>query len=182
MNSFRLLNSDEALEIARKRWSTENMQKYTVETYDFYKTSDGLILELEKVNKITIDKTMYYDDEREAPEVNEANFITYNRHNFPFRDWENYLDEKKSLETNGFGLGCYDYKGIYFMEANDISVYCRCMRERDERYFVRYLTDEEQEDFINLMKDRNEKYIERLKKYYKRYGKHVSTYGYWANR
>ena len=50
-----LLNNDEALEIAKTLWNDEKMQKYLVDKYDFYKFDDGLVIELEKVNKITIE-------------------------------------------------------------------------------------------------------------------------------
>lgn len=183
MKKLKLLNIEETKELAKKLWSDERMQKFLVDTYDFYKTEDGLILELEKVKKITIDKTMYYDDETEAPNVNENNFITYNRHNIPGRNLENYLKEKKQLETEGCATGRYDYKGIYFQSVRtdkDFMVGCDWMDEK--RYFVRYLTEDEQNDYIELMNERKEQYVERLKKYFKRYGKRVTTYGYWANR
>ena len=160
------------------------MQKYIVNTCDFYKTKDGLIIELEKVNKITIDKTMYYDDEMEAPIINENNFIIYNRHNIPGRNLEEYLQEKENLNTRGIATGRYDYKGIYFVATyynNDDIVSCGWVDEKD-KYFKRYLTSEEEKEYIELMETRKQQYLERLKKYFKRYGKHINTYGYWANR
>ena len=161
------------------------MQDYLLKSYDFYKTKDGLILELEKVNKISIEKTMYYDDETEAPEVTENNFILYNRYNIPGRNLEEYLKEKERLNNNGCASGQYDYNGIYFTShyyKHENVVACGWAYDKDERYFKRYLTIEEEKDFIELMNDRKEQYIERLKKYWKRYGDHVSTFGYWANR
>ena len=185
MESFKELNNDEKWELAKKLWSSETMQKYLVDKYDFYKTKDNLIIELEKVNKITIDKTMYYDDEYEAPDVSETNFLWYNRSNIPGRNLEEYLEEKENLKTRGCASGRYDYKGIYFNVSyndHDFMVHCAWNDDDKKTFFKRYLTEEEQEDYIELMKERKEKYIERLKKYFKRYGKHVTTYGYWANR
>ena len=185
MKELRLLNEEETKEIAKKLWESEKMQKYLIDTYDFYTTKDGLILELEKVKKISIDKTMYYDDEYEAPEVCENNFINYNRYNIPGRNLEEYLQEKKNLEERGCATGLYDYNGIYFIETRfdkDFMVGCSWLDDKDNRYFKRYLTVEEQEDYKQLMEERKEQYIERLKKYFKRYGKNVTTYGYWANR
>lgn len=182
MENFRELNNDEKLELAKQLWSTPNMQEYLVDKYDFYITKDNLIIELEKVNKITIDKTMYYDDETEAPEVTENNFILYNRFNIPGRNLEEYLEEKMRLQTIGCASGRYDYQGIYFTKINDKCVACDWNSEHDERFFIRYLTSEEEKEYIELMNERKEKYIERLKKYFKRYGKHINTYGYWANR
>ena len=184
MNNFRLLNNEESLEVAKTLWDSEKMQKYLIDKYDFYTTNDGLIIELEKVNKIAIDKTMYYDDETESPEVNESNFINYNRSNFPARSLQNYLEEKENLQTHGCASGRYDYNGIYFRlnyNNNDKVVNCNWFDDKDQ-YFKRYLTKEEESEFIKLLNERQEKYIERLKKYFKRYGKNITTHGYWANR
>lgn len=178
------LNNEEIRDVAKKLWNDEKMQNYIIDKYEFYKTKDNLIIELEKVNKITIDKTMYYDDEMEAPIINENNFIIYNRHNIPGRNLEEYLQEKENLNTRGIATGRYDYKGIYFVAHyynNDDIVSCGWVDEKD-KYFKRYLTLEEQEDYIKIMRERKEQYIERLKKYFKRYNKNITTYGYWANR
>lgn len=184
MNSFRLLNKEESEEIAKELWTSENMQKYLVDTYDFYITKDNLIIELQKVNKLSIDKTMYYDDEYNAPDVNENNFIYYNRSNVPEHSLNNYLEEKERLLTQGCATGKYDYNGIYFRlnyTNNDKVVNCNWFDDKDQ-FFKRYLSEEEEKDYIELIKDRQQQYLERLKKYYKRYGKHITTYGYWANR
>lgn len=184
MEFLKELNNDEKLELAKKLWSSENMQKYLIDKYDFYKTNDNLIIELEKVNKITIDKTMYYDDEYEAPEITENNFIHYNRSNIPGRNLENYLEEKERLQTQGCATGRYDYNGIYFRLSynnDDNVVHCDWSDSKDQ-FFKRYLTKEEENEYIQLMQDRKEQYIDRLKKYFKRYGKNINTYGYWANR
>lgn len=186
LKTLKKLNSEEVKEVAKKLWSSEKMQQYIVDTYDFYKTSDGLILELEKVNKISITKDLYYDDETEDPGTSENVFLSYNRYNVPGRNLEEYLKEKENLKNNGCASGRYDYKGIYFIQHyynNDDIVACNWFDEKDERYFVRYLTEDETSDFVQLEKERKEQYIERLKKYYKRYGqKYVHTRGYWANR
>lgn len=184
MEYLKELTMEEKQELAKELWESENMQKYLIDKYDFYKTKDNLIIELEKVNKISIDKTMYYDDETEPPEVNENNFIIYNRYNVPGRNLEEYLKEKERLQTNGCATGLYDYNGIYFSTcySNSEKMVGLGWVDKKDQYFKRYLTKEEEKDYIQLMEERKEKYIERLKKYWKRYGKHVSTYGYWANR
>lgn len=186
LKTLKKLNPEEVEELARIIWSAEDMQKYLINTYDFYKTNDGLILEFEKVNKISITKDLYYDDETEDPGTSENVFLSYNRHNVPGRNLEAYLEEKEKLEKNGCASGRYDYNGIYLISNNykhDFLVNCNWYDdEQSKRNIKRYLTEEETADYIELMKERKEQYIERLKKYYKRYGKHVHTYGYWANR
>ena len=184
LKTLKKLIPEEVGELAKKLWDSPRMQDFIIDKYDFYKTNDGLIIELEKVNKISIDKTMWYDDEQEDPGKNETNFLIYNRHNTPGRNLKAYLEEKENLQKNGCASGRYDYKGIYFQNIrNDKNYMVGCSWFDDKDYFVRYLTEEEQKDFIQLQQEREEKYIERLKKYYKRYGqKYVRTEGYWVNR
>lgn len=184
MKEFTKVTGEELKELAKKLWDSESMQDYIIDKYDFYKTKDGLIIELEKVNKITIDKTIWYDDETEAPEKTETFFINYNMSNEPSRSLSNYLEEAERLKTNGCASGRYDYQGIYFVEhytKNSEVVSCNWFDEKD-KYFKRYLTNEEQQEFIELMEDRKQQYIERLKTYFKRYNKHIHVSGYWANR
>ena len=187
LKTLKKLTTEEVEELAKKLWDSPDMQKYLIDTYDFYKTNDNLIIELQKVNKITIDKTMYYDDETEAPEVTEKNFIIYNEMNMPGRNLKAYLEEKENLNKNGCASGRYDYNGIFFVNnniKNDFMVSCDWFDyDNNKTNFKRYLTIEEQEDFIKLTEERKQQYIERLKKYYKRYGqKYVRTEGYWVNR
>lgn len=184
MNHFTKLTLEETKEVAAQLWNTASMQDFIIDKYDFYKTSDGLLLELEKVNKISIDKTIWYDDETEAPTLTENYFVIYNRKNFPSRSLENYLEEADRLKTNGCASGQYDYEGIYFIECNSSNnniVACNWFDEKN-KYFKRYLTQEEQQEYIELMEERKQQYIERLKTYYKRYNKHISVSGYWVNR
>lgn len=184
MKEFTKVVGEELRDLAKKLWDSESMQDYLIDKYDFYKTKDGLIIELEKVNKITIDKTIWYDDETEAPEKTETFFINYNMSNEPSRSLSNYLEEAERLKTNGCASGRYDYQGIYFVEhytKNSEVVSCNWFDEKD-KHFKRYLTNEEQQEFIELMEDRKQQYIERLKTYFKRYNKHIHVSGYWANR
>lgn len=184
MKEFTKVIGEELRDLAKKLWDSESMQNFIIDKYDFYKTKDGLIIELEKVNKITIDKTIWYDDETEAPEKTETFFINYNMSNEPSRSLSNYLEEAEKLKTNGCASGRYDYQGIYFIEhytKNSEVVSCNWFDEKD-KYFKRYLTNEEQQEFIELMEDRKNQYIERLKTYFKRYNKHIHVSGYWANR
>ena len=184
MKHFTKLTLEETKEVAAQLWNTASMQDFIIDKYDFYKTSDGLILELEKVNKISIDKTIWYDDETEEPEATEKFFINYNMSNDPSRNLRNYLEEAERLRTNGCATGRYDYEGIYFIQhytGNENIVSCNWFDEKD-KYFKRYLTAEEQQEYIELMEERKQQYIERLKTYYKRYNKHIRVSGYWANR
>ena len=182
---LRLATSDEVDEIVKDLWSKdERMQKYAKSTHDYYILSDGYILEFEKVNKRSLTTTFYYDDETEAPDVSFNNFVYYNRHNIPFNSLNEYLSEKKRLEEHGCATGKYDYKGIYITTAYTGNEKIVSYNFYDEKgnFFVRYLTQEEQEDFIKIAKQYENAYMERLKRYFKRYGDCIRTHGYWANR
>lgn len=182
---LRLATSDEVDEIVKELWASENMQKYAKNTHDYYILSDGYILEFEKVNKRSLTTTFYYDDETDAPDVNFDNFVYYNRHNIPFNSLNEYLSEKKRLQEHGCATGRYDYKGIYISEKYDNCknvVFYDFHDEKNEELFIRYLTEEEQQDFIKIAKQYENAYMERLRRYFKRYGQNIRTYGYWANR
>ena len=182
---LRLATSDEVDEIVKDIWSSEHMQQYAKNTHDYYILSDGYILEFEKVNKRSLTTTFYYDDETERPDISFNNFVYYNRHNIPFNSLKEYLSEKKRLEEHGCATGRYDYKGIYISEKYDNCknvVFYDFDYEKNEELFIRYLTQEEQEDFIKIAKQYENAYMERLKRYFKRYGNCIRTHGYWANR
>lgn len=183
LNALRFATPEEIEEIAKKEWNSPKMQEYIKKSYDFIITKEGFYIELEKINKISISKTMWYDDETEGPEENETNFILYNmRLNDPAKHITAYLEEKERLYTMGSASGRYDYNGFYIETYKEgkrtyINFYDDTSGEK-----IRYLTEEEQEDYVRIIKDRKEKYIERLKKYFKRYGQHVHASGYWVNR
>lgn len=185
LKSIRIATPEEVEAIAKEQWESPRMQDYIKKTYDFYILQDGYYLEIEKSNKLSIDKTLWFDDEYEIPEATENLFISENMnlHN-PARWLEDYLKEKESLETNGCAIGRYDYKGLYLVcyYKTEKRADIQCSYDKDERIFKRYLTPEEQQDYINILKDSKEKYLERLHKYYKRYGQHVHSSGYWVNR
>ena len=101
LKTLKKLDSEEVQKIAEDLWDTPKMQQYIIDTYDFYKTNDGLVIEFKKVNKISITKELYYYDDTENPGTSENVFLSYNRHNVPGRSLEEYLQEKENLQTNG---------------------------------------------------------------------------------
>lgn len=185
LKSIRIATPEEVEAIAKEQWESEKMQDYVKKSYDFYILEDGYYLEIEKVSKLGLDKQMWFDDEYEIPTANEDLFISYNmRMHNPMRTLDDYLKEKNRLETTGGATGLYDYNGLYLVcyYKTEKRADIHCYYEKDERTFKRYLTQDEQQDYINIMQDLKDKYLERLKKYYKRYGQHVHSSGYWVNR
>lgn len=184
LKSIRLATDEEIEEIAKEQWQDEHMQEYIKKNYNFYMLKDGYFLELQKPNKYSINKTMWYDDETEGPEENESNFILYNlRMRDPSKHVTEYKENLERLKTHGCAIGLYDYNGLYlatfykFEKRADV-----CFFSEKKGTFLRYLTEEEQEDYMNILEHDKQAYIERLKKYFKRYGKHVHASGYWVNR
>ncbi len=159
----------------------EKTCKYFHKKYILLITKDGYILALE--NNPSISKTLWYDDETPTPEKTEQYFLNYNINiNLPYRNIIKYLEEKERLQKTGGASGLYDYNGIYFSN-------CYVNKKRidfdfleDKRHFLRYMTESEQAELLEIIKDLQNKYIERLKKYYKRYSKNIHVSGYWVNR
>mgnify|MGYP003298849021 CR=1 FL=1 len=78
MSLITKLTEEETKELARKAWASERMQEYLIKNYDFYKTNDGIIIEIEKASHLSIEKTIWYDDELpedERPSASYENFI-----------------------------------------------------------------------------------------------------------
>jgi len=158
--------------------------EYFYKKYLLFTTNDGHIIQLEK--DFSIDKTLWYDDETDAPENTFENFRLYNIRNADIlRRLKNYLEQKKSLEEGHGASGCYDYKGLYLWKTNDNNGagvdWCTDYLGNEDRK-IRYLTDEEQEQFVAIVEQITKDYEERLQRYWKRYGQHVHWCGYWVNR
>ena len=122
-------------------------------------------------HKPSIDKTIYFDDERERPEVDKEYFIAHN------------------LRYNFSGLD-YDFeKELYLVLTYDKAPEMKALREikhfeiENKRYKdIREITDEEKKIIKKLLDGFKQDYIKRLNTYWKRYSDKVSTHGYWANR
>lgn len=76
------LNEKETKELAKKEWQDERMQEYLIKSYDFYKTNDGIIIEIEKASHLSINKTIWYDDELPADEIGVQDIVVN-----PLGDW-----------------------------------------------------------------------------------------------
>lgn len=175
MKTLTKLNDDEKIELIKKNWGSPRMIEYITKRYDYYKTNDNMYIEIEKASSLEIVKEFYYDDEYEAPKINFENFLAYNDRVF---NRLKYFEER----LNTVNVHWYFTKQLNAL-AN-INIFTDWELE-DNKYryeFVRELTQEEKEDYLEILKERNEQFLERLKKYYNRYGKNITTHGYWANR
>lgn len=168
--TLRKATTKEIEQLAKKKYETsESMQQYIIKNYDFYVTQDDLFLEVHKFNKLSISKTMYYDDETEPPTKNIDNFIYYNRKNA-----NTYNIYKKELEH---------LCKFWLCNNNDYNTYINYDRFNEKpQNAIREATKEEIQDILTIYKDQQENYNNRLKKYYNRYNKNIYACGYWANR
>ncbi len=169
LKTLKKATPEQALEIAKLEWNTQDMQDYLIKNYDFYLTEDKMIIEIEKASKLSITKELYYDDEYDAPQVNFDNFLEYNKHNCNRYD---YYNSERNTQ-------------FYFCKQNANCVYIDKFANYnmfEPLSSIREVTQDEFDDILEIYKKQKEQYLERLQKYFTRYGKHISTHGYWANR
>ena len=139
--------------------------------YRIFKTFDNFTILFEE-EKPSIDSDLWFDDELPIPELSEELFINYNLHNL------HTIKENNSLNT-------FIYNPYYKCENPYNCV--RCSQNGysyavDDNTFKRMLTPEEEQVILQLDNDNKEKYIKRLKSYFKRYQDKIYCRGYWVNR
>lgn len=176
LQALQPLTDEEAKAYACREWAKAEMQNFILQQNNYYKTNDGLIIEIQKASKLSINKTMYYDDEYEAPQINFDNFADYNRHNC---DKYTRYSELAEHEANKFYFAKNGNAGNYIVVVSNAWDYA----EDNARYnFTRELTEQEKTDILALYKQQKDEYTARLQRYWNKYQKHISTYGYWADR
>lgn len=160
---------------------SEEMIDWYLKTYTYYKTNDNLVLSFK--NKPSITKTLYFDDEYEIPELTENLFLNYNEMNYisEYRKIEKYNKQTqpyfvKHYCTSDIQVSVISF-GDYYSDYLDNLNY-----NNKKNYFKRYLTDEEIQEYNEICDEFINNYIERLKKYFKKYNKNIYCMGYWANR
>lgn len=152
-----------------KRWFKESV--YLI-------TKDGYLLTFD--TKLDIDKTLWFDDEYEIPEKSEELFINYNLKNIRY-DFKDYLKAQKDLKE----YGCCSASDSNMFLTRCLGTLARINTsgwQMEQSDFIRELEEDEITEIIEFTNELKEQYIERLKKYYKRYNKNIFVSGYWANR
>ncbi|MBQ7030816.1 MAG: hypothetical protein IJN13_00395 [Bacilli bacterium] len=139
--------------------------------YDLFKTQDNYIIVFEYESPC-INKDLWFDDEQPLPELTEELFINYNMRQL------NTIKEKNGLKTFMYNP--------YYKSENPFNC-VRCSQNGysyavTENTFIRHLTDEEEKVILALDDEVSEKYLQRLKNYYKRYKDKIYVRGYWVNR
>lgn len=176
LKSLTPLTDEEKINFAKSEWQDPKMQDFILKQYNYYKTTDGFIFEIEKACKLSITKTLYYDDEYNAPEINFENFEWHNRFNCNKYD---HLKEKAEHEYNKFYFAINgNLKNVYVCVMTDWEFKENQFCEK----ITRELTADEKQDILTLYKQQKDEYTTRLQKYWNKYKNHITTYGYWANR
>ena len=135
-----------------------------------FRTNDGFIIRISE-EKPTIDSDLWFDDEQPIPELTEELFINYNMSNL------HNISEKDGLKT--YIYNPYTGNNPYnVVKASQSSYAIRY----DGDTFKRHLNDEEEAFIIDLDNEIKDKYIKRLKNYFKRYRNKIYCRGYWVNR
>lgn len=161
--------------------------EYFANRADFIKLNDdGLFFEIEKPS---IQKVMYYNDENDAPSTSFENFKNYNYLYTFFSKFDNWLKKVEEGKRCGCWIGnllmmpiiCYNTQ---YGQPNRCSIilYQDYDYKAKENQAQREMTAEELEQFIDIMQELKNNYLKRLETYYKKYQKVICTSGYWANR
>lgn len=172
------LTQEERTALAKREWNNTKMQEYLLQSYDFYKTTDGIVIEITKPNKLSITKTLYYDDENEPPQITLGNFLIWNKHNCNRYDY--YKEKTQSINQYFYftkqntEVSCVEVFTDWEIQGDRFGTFSKGIAQRE-------LTDNEKQDILTLYKEQKDKYTERLTKYFNKYKDKITTWGYWAN-
>lgn len=162
----------ELTELLAKEWNNDKkMINHCLKSGKYVKIDNKFIDVCDK--KPTINKTLYYNDEFEAPEINFETFLAYNKSNMPT---EYKLENRRFGEINPLLIipqyhgdkSNFKLCGLTYIESDS---------DRAEE-----VTPEMLEVINEAIREVREDYKKRLKNYWKRYNDKIYTYGYWANR
>lgn len=143
--------------------------------YNIYVLDDGNYIVID--TKWSIDRNLYYDDELDAPEITLEYFKKKNEMNIAYSEIE-YNDYEKPYLMKSYGNNSKQVgivKGKYNYEGN-----LQWAKSKD--LFVRYLSEEEINEYNEIVRELIKKYDERLEKYFKKYRDKIYAIGYWVNR
>lgn len=151
-----------------EKWKNEQSKKHY-----FFKTNNNYIIAIENEKYFSISKDLWFDDELPIPKKTKELFIRYN---------EIHCNDYEENDT-------YIFIQNYYNKFPEV-VTIKCIKylsdldfEKKQNYYKRELTEAEKIEFIKIKKLIKIKYIERLSKYFDKYGQEkVHCRGYWVNR
>mgnify|MGYP003289483680 CR=1 FL=1 len=171
---------NEFIKVRRVEEETEHWQKFLYNSELLLQIDDGYTY-LDK--KPSISKTMWYDDEFEAPNNCYEEFEYYNLTlNFKY-DMQDWLDEIESFNKIGCCSGRVNLKPLIRSYENGYKhIEFFNNRYEDNNENCREMTEEEVAQYLEICERLKQDYIKRLKTYWKKYSNKVTTCGYWRDR
>lgn len=173
-------NKKISLEQEQEIVTKANMKDF--KRYNIYMLDDGYYFIVD--TKPPIDKVLWYDDETPEPAKSLNLFIRYNMPNirFNFDDW---VKEKNDLTNIGCCSGKIELKpfiNLNYENSNEVYLvfYEYCGNSRRNKTTIRDLTNDEIQEILKIAEEVKKDYIERLTKYYNKFG--MVCKGYWVNR
>ena len=149
----------------------EDMVQHSIKSYKYIEVN-GVIVEVGR-SKPTIESTMYYNDETEAPERNYANFASYNKNLHEPNTYELYGrshrgDGRLKIVSEDDNVSGFGVSALTYGDMPD--------------HNTREVTEDELKEINAGIEEIRANYDKRLKSYYKRYEDKIRVSGYWANR
>ena len=150
--------------------------------YNIYMLDDGYYFVID--TKPEINNTLWYDDEMEEPKKSLDLFIRHNMSNLRF-NFDEWVEARNCLKKGGCCSGHYEsnpFINLNYSNSNEVYLvfYECCGNSRRDKTTIRDLTNDEIQEILLIAEDLKKDYIERLKKYYNKYG--MTCKGYWVNR
>ena len=150
--------------------------------YNIYMLNDGYYFIVD--TKPSIDRELWYDDETPEPSKSLDLFIKNNMSNLKF-NFDDWVKEQNDLKTKGCCSGRIELKPFInsnYANSNEVYLvfYEYCGNSRRNETTIRDLTGEEIKEILKIAEELKKDYIERLTKYYNKYG--MTCRGYWVNR
>lgn len=194
-NTLRILSKDEAIKFITKDRGALNdsYTQYLIKTAKqntYVMFNDDYVIEFERPE---IKSTMYYDDELDTPSKAIESWKKYN-FTYCFENKDRGITRWIKQETSSKEKGCCAgnhtkmYLSCYHNDESHATL-CTCLEPygyncyaHQQRNFVRYLTEEEQNEILEVFEILRSQYEKRLATYFKRYSNKITTCGYYANR
>lgn len=156
-------------------WNNDRkMVDYCMKSHKYLQIGEWFVSIGDK--KPSIKSTMYYSDVTDGPDLNRQNFIDYNsKFSMP-----NLLDAKNFAYYLGIQYSNQTTEKLASIWT--MTIYTVRYWEEKPEATIREFTPEEIEIINDGIQELRDDYLNRLNKYFDRYGNKISRCGYWADR
>lgn len=166
-----------------ERYGEKELKFYS--KYDYFRTEDGLIVELTGARARGITREIYFSDEDAQGNYRTGSDIAPTKEILKEIFFKENLDNLTEITKRQEER---PYKKIYISKPNWVNSEVRCFLLRDEadidrRHDIERLATDEEIKWLKGYEDEQRKEMtERLEKYWKRYSNKVGIRTYWADR